>query len=363
MLLWEIWGFCFFGFSNSSEYGGLCLILPWICLWQLILWSVMLISPFDAAFLSYCESICPAQLSCIRWFSGGVCPSNPKIDGFYSTVGVCLHLHFVVVIVASAFWHDGVIRSHLDGILKPPWPPPLKRMLVRGLLIAFLFSSKRHLCLIPFCCVGSSLCLKLVRTMKFVSTASCNYMMQLYSTCSTFTQGIRLSIKRKVGDDMWRAMIPRIRCIILAYQSFLLFDEDLKTRECRINKAVVMKNRWLMDCIRVTKRFMIFNRTLIRTNWYQIVVLSGLVLDAIGFTSTIKEPPRDKERLKHRIGAKWYLRKYYEYMFSLASKAFLTKTHRKCYFFISFSAYGSHICLCNNLRSIVLYDFNFVTFM
>ena len=153
----------------------------------------MLISAFDVVFISFW-----AQLSCIRWFSGGVVLSNPKIECFCSAVGVFLHLHFVVVVASSAFWHDGVIRSLLDRILKPPWPPPLKRMSIRGLFIVSLFSSTRRLCLIPFWCAGSGLCQKLVRIMKFVSTGSRiwvesfwlfrDYMMQLWCVNDTWSR-------------------------------------------------------------------------------------------------------------------------------------------------------------------------------
>ncbi|CAL9247891.1 unnamed protein product [Arabidopsis halleri] len=80
----------------------------------------------------------------------------------------------------------------------------------------------------------------------------------------------------------------------------------------------------------------------------------------MGFTNTIQNQPQEKERQTNRTGAKGS-KKYYEYVFSLASKAFWTRTHRESYFFVLFSEDGTHSCLCNNLRFVVLYDFNIIT--
>ena len=89
----------------------------------------------------------------------------------------------------------------------------------------------------------------------------------------------------------------------------------------RINSDDVIGKIGFLDVIGIIRRSTLFVTTLVRTNWYHDVVLPRLVLDAMGFTSTIKQLPQEKERLEYRIGPKWYLKKYYEYLYSLASKA------------------------------------------
>jgi len=99
----------------------------------------------------------------------------------------------------------------------------------------------------------------------------------------------------------------------------------------------------LLVYIEVRLRFMIVSRTLMRTNWHQIVVLPRLISGVMGFTNTIMKQPQEK-RQKNRIGAK-KSKKYHEYVFSLANKAFSSKTHRESYFSYFFQKMA-HISAC-----------------
>lgn len=50
----------------------------------------------------------------------------------------------------------------------------------------------------------------------------------------------------------------------------------------------------LMDYIGIEQRSMIFRKTLIWTNWCQIVTFSELILGVMGFTNMIQKQPQDK---------------------------------------------------------------------
>lgn len=101
----------------------------------------------------------------------------------------------------------------------------------------------------------------------------------------------------------------------------------------RIGKGdIVEKNIVIMVYIEVRLRSMIFLRTLMQTNWQQIVLLSGLVSGVMSFTNTIKKQPQEKERQKNCIRFEEILR-ICVFDFSLANKAFLTRAHRESYDF------------------------------
>ncbi|CAL9238688.1 unnamed protein product [Arabidopsis halleri] len=72
----------------------------------------------------------------------------------------------------------------------------------------------------------------------------------------------------------------------------------------RIGNADFVEKIVLIVYIEVRLRFIIILKTLMRTNWHQIVVLPRLVSCVMGFTNTIQNQPQEKERQTNRTGAK-----------------------------------------------------------